>query len=332
MSRALELGRKIRQESVQKSQILSQDGGIHNGRDETEDALLLEYGRHCGLVSTTRWVATSGPRDAIGGTTSGVDSQPDNHGVEIVRKQIVQAHGKDIIKKGSLRKGRVLVVFGDEIRPKKGGTLGVLKNLDTKHPCMDMDFPEGVLRFHGTMVFPKNKYVSLKLGNKEVFCEDIFESVILFSKIEWINGGKDTGTILNGDDIATTLPKSLIERLTHGQQDCDLAHGGIDMIATQTSQTIPPPNKRARRPRDVISEEDLGNTVEDVSQPASDSTTRRRSSGRITGNKKPKYNIDDDADEDNENEEEDQLEEEYSQDEELEIDLCSSSSEDDGDS
>lgn len=321
MSRALELGREIRQESEQKSQPLSQDGGIHDDRNETEDAVLLDYGRRCGLVSTTRWMSTAGQHAAMVGNSSDGDTCLGNDSVETVRKQIVQAHGKDIIKKGSLRKGRVLVIFGDGIRPKKGGTLGVLKNLDTKYPFMDMHFPEGVLRFHGTIVFPKNKYVSLKVGNKEVYCEDIFESVILFSKIEWMSSGKQTGTTLNGD-IATILPKSLLERRTHGQQDCDPAHGGADMMATQTSQTIPSSNKRARRPQDVISNEILVETAEDISQPASDSTTRRRSSGRVTGNKKPKYNVDDDAAEDSESEDE------YKQ--EVEIDLCSSSSEGDG--
>jgi hypothetical protein len=30
----------------------------------------------------------------------------------------------------------------------------------------------------GTLVFPRNKYMVLKLGQKEVLCEDVFESMV----------------------------------------------------------------------------------------------------------------------------------------------------------
>jgi hypothetical protein len=30
----------------------------------------------------------------------------------------------------------------------------------------------------GTLVFPHNKYLVLKMGNKEVLCEDVLESMV----------------------------------------------------------------------------------------------------------------------------------------------------------
>lgn len=55
---------------------------------------------------------------------------------------------------------------------------GSLAQLDTKNPVMYLDFPNGRLKLFGTLVFPKNKYLGLKFGPKEVLCEDAFESMV----------------------------------------------------------------------------------------------------------------------------------------------------------
>lgn len=55
---------------------------------------------------------------------------------------------------------------------------GSLAQLDTKNPVMYLDFPNGRLKFFGTLVFPENKYLALKFGPKEVLCEDAFESMV----------------------------------------------------------------------------------------------------------------------------------------------------------
>ena len=55
---------------------------------------------------------------------------------------------------------------------------GVLAQLDTQNPVMYIDFPEGRLKFLGTIFFPKNKYMTLRFATKEVLCEDIFESMV----------------------------------------------------------------------------------------------------------------------------------------------------------
>lgn len=55
---------------------------------------------------------------------------------------------------------------------------GSLARLDTQNPVLYIDFPEGRLRFAGTIFFPKNKYMTLRFAQKEVLCEDIFESMV----------------------------------------------------------------------------------------------------------------------------------------------------------
>lgn len=55
---------------------------------------------------------------------------------------------------------------------------GSLAQLDSQNPVMYIDFPQGRLKFLGTIVFPKNKYMLLKFGQKDVLCEDIFENMV----------------------------------------------------------------------------------------------------------------------------------------------------------
>ena len=57
-------------------------------------------------------------------------------------------------------------------------TQGSLAQLDSQNPVLYVDFPQGRLKFLGTIVFPKNKYMLLKFGQKDVLCEDIFENMV----------------------------------------------------------------------------------------------------------------------------------------------------------
>ena len=55
---------------------------------------------------------------------------------------------------------------------------GTLAQLDTRNPVLYIDFPEGRLKFQGTIVFPRQKYMTLRLSQKNVMCEDTFESMV----------------------------------------------------------------------------------------------------------------------------------------------------------
>lgn len=236
------------------------------GATDQEQTVVQQAGWDCGMVSSTRWM-----------TTTPLPEIP---------KHLMQASAKDIVKRGSLRKGRVLCLFADSIRPRQGGTLGVLKNLDTKCPCMDMEFPEGTIRFHGTIVFPNNKYLSLKVGANDVLCEDVFESAILFSKVEWIA----SGTANKGASVSS-LPSSLITRRLHdihgdlnGVVDANTLKHDDDSLPEAPTQTSAPSNSTRRRSRGapVPPETDVDDQ--------DDSRERPRSVGRRSTVKRPKYN------------------------------------------
>ena len=53
-----------------------------------------------------------------------------------------------------------------------------MAQLDTQKPVLYIDFPQGRLKFFGDLIFPKNKYLVLKAGHKDVLCEDIFDMLV----------------------------------------------------------------------------------------------------------------------------------------------------------
>ena len=55
---------------------------------------------------------------------------------------------------------------------------GALAQLDTRNPVLYLDFPEGRLKFLGTLMFPANKYMVLKFGNRDILCEDMLDSMV----------------------------------------------------------------------------------------------------------------------------------------------------------
>ena len=213
------------------------NGGKYEKTEDKEHDAVQQAGWDCGMVSTTRWMSTT----PVAG----------------VPKHLMRAAAKDIVKRGTVRKGRVMCLFADSIRPMKGGTLGIMKNLDTKCPCMDMEFPEGVLRFYGTLVFPKNKYLSLKIGANDVLCEDVFESAILFSKVEWIENNSSAAPV-------SSLPTSVIDRVVHKAVE------NVDQdIPTQTSTLETSSRRRSR-----------GMSISKDEEKAEEGASQRRTSGR----------------------------------------------------
>eukprot|EP00898_Chlorokybus_atmophyticus_P004961 jgi/Chlat1/5466/Chrsp36S05426 len=67
-----------------------------------------------------------------------------------------------------------------------------------------MDFPEGRLKLFGTIVYPKNRYLSLQIARSSIVCEDVFESVVVFAEAWWI-GTKEA----NPDEHRLPLPQHL---------------------------------------------------------------------------------------------------------------------------
>ncbi|MED6181127.1 hypothetical protein PIB30_016656 [Stylosanthes scabra] len=124
---------------------------------------------------------------------------------------VVKHHGKDIIKKSQRKSTRFLFSFPGLLAPVAGGKIGELKDLGTKNPILYLDFPQGQMKLFGTIVYPKNRYLTLQFsrGGKNVMCEDSFDNMIVFSDAWWI-GRKDE----NPEEAKLEFPKELYE----GQQ------------------------------------------------------------------------------------------------------------------
>lgn len=137
-------------------------------------------------------------------------------------KIIVNSDGKDIVKKGQ-RKNKYLFAFPGLVAPVSGGKMGELVHLDTKNPVLYVDFPQGRLKFFGTIVYPKNKYLTLHFmrGSGSVVCEDSFDSLVVFSDVWWI-GTKEE----NPEEVQLDFPKELKQE-KHAEFDFKSGAGRI---------------------------------------------------------------------------------------------------------
>ncbi|XP_047315185.1 DNA-binding protein RHL1 [Impatiens glandulifera] len=120
---------------------------------------------------------------------------------------VAKHHGKDILRK-SQRKNRYLFCFSGLLAPVAGGKIGELKDLGTKNPILYLDFPQGQMKLLGTIVYPKNKYLTLQFsrGGKQATCEDYFDTMIVFSDAWWIGTKED-----NPNETRLDFPKDLPE-------------------------------------------------------------------------------------------------------------------------
>ncbi|KAL0853774.1 hypothetical protein Bca101_058926 [Brassica carinata] len=120
-------------------------------------------------------------------------------------KQVLKHHGTDIIRK-SQRKNRFLFSFPGLLAPISGATIGDLDRLSTKNPVLYLNFPQGRMKLFGTILYPKNRYLTLQFsrGGKNVLCDDYFDNMIVFSESWWI-GTKEE----NPEEARLDFPKEL---------------------------------------------------------------------------------------------------------------------------
>jgi hypothetical protein len=208
------------------------------GGSEVNDDAALENALKLGICSKTRFPSSQGvPQDAA------------------ALLNVACTGAKNIVQRGSTRKGRVLCVFADRVKPVKGGKLGTIHNLDGD-PYMDVAFPEGVMRFRGSLIFPQNKYLALKVGNREVVCEDVFDSLLLFGEVDWLPEG-DPARKRKIRRSTEDLPESLRARKLHaagdekkGRRSADLKDGKEDDEGEDEEKhekTARPARERAQR-------------------------------------------------------------------------------------
>ena len=151
----------------------------------------------------------------------------------------MKCDGKDIVKRSSSRRSRYLMIFDCKIIPAAAGKLGTLAQLDSRNPVMYIELPEGRLKLRGTLVFPRNKYLVLRLGNKEVLCEDVLENFIVFSESHWVGKYEE-----NPSEKPMPIPDSVLNFKVH--EAAMMQSKNSDSIATtsmncgeETNHTYP---------------------------------------------------------------------------------------------
>ncbi|MCO5598132.1 hypothetical protein L7F22_052224 [Adiantum nelumboides] len=192
-------------------------------------------------------------------------------------KTILNSDGRDVVKKGH-RKSKYLFAFPGLLSPVAGGKLGELTNLDSKNPVLYVEFPQGRLKMFGTIVYPKNKYLTLHFprGGGNIVCEDCFESLIVFSQAWWI-GTKEQ----NPEEVRLSLPKSL-EQEKNAEFDFTAGAGQTkdsnkSKHQLEKSEVIPPTTSMAKP---EISEAESTGKESDAQQVVSQSV---RHSARTAG-------------------------------------------------
>ncbi|ERN09413.1 DNA-binding protein RHL1 isoform X2 [Amborella trichopoda] len=146
-------------------------------------------------------------------------------------KMVTKQDGRDIVKKGH-RKSKFLFAFPGLLAPVSGGKIGELADLGSKNPILYIDFPQGRMKLFGTIVYPKNKYLTLQFarGSKNVSCEDSFENLVVFSDAWWI-GKKEA----NPEELQLEFPKEL--EAIHSDFDFK---GGVGATTKEKSGPIKP--------------------------------------------------------------------------------------------
>ncbi|CAL4966240.1 unnamed protein product [Urochloa decumbens] len=200
---------------------------------------------------------------------------------------VTRLQGRDIVRRGGQRKSRFLFSFPGLLAPAaSGGRVGELADLGTKNPLLYLEFPQGRMKLFGTHVYPKNKYLTLQMTRsaKGVACEDVFESLIVFSQAWWIGTKED-----NQEELKLEFPK---EFQNNGvAADCDFKGGAGGAVEEATASKA---GKEIAEPRSPNFESD-GNASDDSDQKdANDAQTASatpsvRQSARNAGKALKKY-------------------------------------------
>ncbi|KAJ4973979.1 hypothetical protein NE237_007153 [Protea cynaroides] len=198
-------------------------------------------------------------------------------------KIVSKHHGRDVLKK-SQRKNRFLFSFPGLLAPITGGKIGELKDLGTKNPILYLDFPQGQMKLFGTIVYPKNRYLTLQFSKagKNVTCDDYFDNMIVFSEAWWI-GRKDE----NPEEIQLDFPKELTEG-QHVDVNYDFKGGaGVTseekLVASNPGKEYVDLKSRRADPEDDISRDSDSITGDDLKDMMEVTPTRH--SSRTAGRK-----------------------------------------------
>ncbi|KAL1541932.1 DNA-binding protein RHL1-like [Salvia divinorum] len=189
-------------------------------------------------------------------------------------KTVIKHHGCDILRK-SQRKNKYLFSFPGLLGPVSGGKIGELKDLGTKNPILYLDFPQGRMKLFGTIVYPKNRYMTLQFSKsgKNVTCDDYFDNMVVFSDAWWI-GTKE----MNPEELQLEFPKELNQE-KHEKVDFK---GGVGVTSDCKQGSAKPAMKSLeRKPEKDYLEDELTDSPDDYKELAEMTPTRH--SARTAG-------------------------------------------------
>ncbi|KAF8048761.1 hypothetical protein N665_2413s0004 [Sinapis alba] len=199
-------------------------------------------------------------------------------------KQVLKHHGTDIIRK-SQRKNRFLFSFPGLLAPISGATIGDLDRLSTKNPVLYLNFPQGRMKLFGTILYPKNRYLTLQFsrGGKNVLCDDYFDNMIVFSESWWIGTKED-----NPEEARLDFPKELSQSQAEQTTEFDFRGGAGAPASVKTPETGSQPTETETDSPEVVMEEllsDDGEFMDDKIQLTPVQVTPVRQSQRNSGKK-----------------------------------------------
>ena len=136
--------------------------------------------------------------------------------------------GKDLVKRARSVKGRFLFAFGGLLQAFAPGRFGALAGLDSPHPVLYVEFPQGRLKLFGDLVFPKaTNYALLNVDDHrnrkdQVLIEEVFESLVVFSEAWWVGTAEE-----NPEERRLPVPDAV--RLASGEAGSDFYEcGAVD--------------------------------------------------------------------------------------------------------
>ncbi|KAG0516374.1 hypothetical protein BDA96_10G356500 [Sorghum bicolor] len=200
---------------------------------------------------------------------------------------VTRLQGRDVVRRGGQRKSRYLFSFPGLLAPAaSGGRVGELADLGTKNPVLYLEFPQGRMKLFGTHVYPKNKYLTLQMTRsaKGVVCEDVFESLIVFSEAWWVGTKED-----NPEELKLEFPKEFQNDGTAA--DCDFKGGAGGTIDEATGSKAGKEIAEPHSPKFASDDDDASEDSDhkDVNNTQTMSGTPVRQSARNAGKMLKRY-------------------------------------------
>ncbi|PXF44834.1 DNA-binding protein RHL1 [Gracilariopsis chorda] len=122
-----------------------------------------------------------------------------------IPKQLQRGDNADITKRNTSRKKKYLFLFPGALELAPGARIGELRDLNTTNPVLSIDVPGGHIVLRGTLVFPKNAFLTLKAGRgcREMRVTDTLDTIVAFSEWMFVRSGRT-------DTIPSNIPEELI--------------------------------------------------------------------------------------------------------------------------